>query len=150
MRPVKHRCSGESRSPGARRVQKVGRKKKASAPDMRNVGANLRNAGKGKALMPNATSHGGEADDSKRIDPLRFGINKMQTYYVYLKEKRYINAEARFKVESFKDDLQDIYDQFQIRDWDPFTIPLDPYFQQLVRESYSSYKARKDILKHKG
>ncbi|MCD7469081.1 hypothetical protein HAX54_007862, partial [Datura stramonium] len=42
-------------------------------------------------------------------------------------------CEARFKVaESFKkDDLQDIYDQFQIRDWDPFTIPLDPYFQQL-------------------
>ncbi|MCD9645798.1 hypothetical protein HAX54_035053, partial [Datura stramonium] len=33
----------------------------------------------------------------------------------------------RFEVDSFKDDSPDIYDQFQIRDWEPLTMPLDPY-----------------------
>ncbi|MCD9645922.1 hypothetical protein HAX54_035327 [Datura stramonium] len=63
---------------------------------------------------------------------------------------RSITVEARFEVNSFKDDFSNIYDQFQIRDWKPFTIPLDPYFLVLVREFYASYRARQDILKHKG
>ncbi|MCD7466151.1 hypothetical protein HAX54_002575 [Datura stramonium] len=50
-------------------------------------------------------------------------------------------SEARFEVDSFKDDFPNIYNQFQIRDWEPFTIPLDPYFPELVREFYASYRA---------
>ncbi|MCE3051363.1 hypothetical protein HAX54_049603 [Datura stramonium] len=37
-----------------------------------------------------------------------------------------------------------------IRDWGPFTIPKGPYFTELVWEFYASYRARKNIFKHRG
>ncbi|MCE3052481.1 hypothetical protein HAX54_052731 [Datura stramonium] len=36
-----------------------------------------------------------------------------------------------------------------MRDWGPFTIPVDPYLLELVCEFYASYKAWKIILHHK-
>ncbi|MCE0480856.1 hypothetical protein HAX54_038020 [Datura stramonium] len=88
--------------------------------------------GKGKAPMTDATAQGAESDKEKRIDQLRFGLNKMKNSYVQCKEKRSITVEARFEVNSFKDNFPNIYDQFQIRDWESFPIPLDPYFPELV------------------
>ncbi|MCD9645775.1 hypothetical protein HAX54_034975, partial [Datura stramonium] len=73
----------------------------------------------------------------------------MKNYYVQFKEKRSINAEARFEVDSFTDDFLDIYDQFQILNWEPFTMPLDPYIPELVWEFYASYREQQYILKHK-
>ncbi|MCD9560773.1 hypothetical protein HAX54_019564 [Datura stramonium] len=35
-------------------------------------------------------------------------------------------------------------------DWGPFTIPVDPYFPELVWEFYASYRERKQLLKHTG
>ncbi|MCE2055657.1 hypothetical protein HAX54_043102 [Datura stramonium] len=74
----------------------------------------------------------------------------METYYISFREKWSIKVEARFEINSFKVDFPDIYDQFQIRDWEPFTMPLDPYFSKLVWEFYASCKARQDLLKHSG
>ncbi|MCD7470589.1 hypothetical protein HAX54_010565 [Datura stramonium] len=31
---------------------------------------------------------------------------------------------------------------FQIRDWEPFTMPLDPYFAELVKDFYASYRGQ--------
>ncbi|MCD9560341.1 hypothetical protein HAX54_018961 [Datura stramonium] len=58
--------------------------------------------------------------------------------------------ESRFEFDYFKNDFPDIYDLFQMHDWDPFTMPLDPCFLELVQEFYASYRAQQDILKHKG
>ncbi|MCE0481204.1 hypothetical protein HAX54_038762 [Datura stramonium] len=106
--------------------------------------------GKGKTPITNATTPGVESDEEKQIDQLLFGINKMKNYYVQFKENQSITVECRFEVDSFKDDFSNIYDQFQIRDWEPFVMPFDPYFPKLVREFYTSYRAQQDILKHKG
>ncbi|MCE3049758.1 hypothetical protein HAX54_045725, partial [Datura stramonium] len=45
------------------------------------------------------------------------------------------------RVESIKDEFPDIYNQISIRYWGPFTIPVDPYFPELVWEFYASYRA---------
>ncbi|MCE3214900.1 hypothetical protein HAX54_000236 [Datura stramonium] len=74
----------------------------------------------------------------------------MEEYYVAFKEKRSIYAEAQFEVDSLKNSFPDIHDQIRMRDWGPFTIPIDPYFSKLVWEFYASYWARKQLLKHKG
>ncbi|MCE3049852.1 hypothetical protein HAX54_045933 [Datura stramonium] len=87
-----------------------------------------RQRGKGKEPISVATTQGAKSDEEKQIDQLSFGLNMMKNYYVQFKEKKSINAEARFDVDSFKDDFPDIYYQFQIRDLYPFTRPLDPYF----------------------
>ncbi|MCE2055769.1 hypothetical protein HAX54_043361 [Datura stramonium] len=81
-----------------------------------------------------------------RID---FGLDRLEEYYVAFKEKRSIHAEVQFEVESFKNAFPDICDQIGMRDWGPFTIPVDPYFPELVWEFYASYKARQWLLKHK-
>ncbi|MCE2055861.1 hypothetical protein HAX54_043575, partial [Datura stramonium] len=73
----------------------------------------------------------------------------MEAYYISFKERRPITEEARFNIDYFKADFSNIAEQFQICDWESFTIPLDPYFSELVRESYASYRARKDLLKHR-
>ncbi|MCD7447418.1 hypothetical protein HAX54_029092 [Datura stramonium] len=74
----------------------------------------------------------------------------MEAYYLSFKENRSITAEAQFEVASFKDDFPDIYNQIGIRDWGPFTIPMGPYFPELVWEFYASSRARQSIFKHKG
>ncbi|MCE0481886.1 hypothetical protein HAX54_040066 [Datura stramonium] len=47
-----------------------------------------------------------------------------------------------------------IYQRYLSIDWvawlGPFTIPVDPYFPELVWESYASYRARQHCLRHKG
>ncbi|MCD7452453.1 hypothetical protein HAX54_016627 [Datura stramonium] len=65
-------------------------------------------------------------------------------------EKRSIHAKAQFEVDSFKNSFPDINDQIGMCDWGPYTILVDPYFSELVWEFYASYKARKQLLKHKG
>ncbi|MCD9643258.1 hypothetical protein HAX54_030556 [Datura stramonium] len=67
---------------------------------------------KGKAPMVALKSQESEAEEAKRIDQLQFGLDKMEAYYVSFKEKRSITIEARFEIESFKDDFLDIYEQF--------------------------------------
>ncbi|MCD9559717.1 hypothetical protein HAX54_017889 [Datura stramonium] len=74
----------------------------------------------------------------------------MGKYYVAFKEKRSIHAEAQFEVDSFKNAFPNIYDQIGMRNWDPFTIPVDPYFLELVWEFYASYRSRQQLIKHKG
>ncbi|MCE0482111.1 hypothetical protein HAX54_040513 [Datura stramonium] len=37
-----------------------------------------------------------------------------------------------------------------LRDWGPFTIPVDPYFPELLWEFYASYRSRQHYLQHKG
>ncbi|MCD7470972.1 hypothetical protein HAX54_011227, partial [Datura stramonium] len=54
------------------------------------------------------------------------------------------------EIDSFKVDIPDIYDQFQIRDLEPLTMPLEPYFPELVQEFYASYGEQKDMLNHSG
>ncbi|MCD9642485.1 hypothetical protein HAX54_029323, partial [Datura stramonium] len=95
-----------------------------------------RQQGKGKDLMTNATSQEAEADEAKRIDQIHFGLNKRKTYYDHLKKRWSITTEARFEVDSFKDDFPNTYDRFQIRDWKPFMMPLDPYFLELGMIGY--------------
>ncbi|MCD9646826.1 hypothetical protein HAX54_037022, partial [Datura stramonium] len=62
----------------------------------------------------------------------RFGLEAMEKFYITFKEKRIIHAEAQFDAESFKTACPDIYHQIGMRDWGPFTIPVDPYFLKLV------------------
>ncbi|MCD9646392.1 hypothetical protein HAX54_036199 [Datura stramonium] len=50
---------------------------------------------------------------------------------VEIQENRSITIEALFEVASFKDDFPDIYNQIDIHDWDPFTIPMWPYLYEL-------------------
>ncbi|MCE3214980.1 hypothetical protein HAX54_000471 [Datura stramonium] len=100
-----------------------------------------RQCSKGKTPITDATVPGAESDEEMRITQLLYGLNKINNYYVKCKEHRSITAEAQFESDSCKEDFPDIYDQFQIRDWEPFTMPLDPYFPELVREFYDSYRA---------
>ncbi|MCE3214836.1 hypothetical protein HAX54_053466, partial [Datura stramonium] len=81
---------------------------------------------------------------------VRFGLEGIEEYYSAFKEKRIIHVEAQFDVESFKTPCPDIYYQIGTRDWSPFTIPVDPFFLELVLEFYASYRARQQLLKHKG
>ncbi|MCE3216356.1 hypothetical protein HAX54_006245, partial [Datura stramonium] len=81
------------------------------------IDGELQNAGCGADVrriseprVPTCRMLGAETDKAKRIDQLCFGLNKMKNYYVHLKEKWSINAKARFKVDSFKDESSDIYD----------------------------------------
>ncbi|MCE3049296.1 hypothetical protein HAX54_044559 [Datura stramonium] len=74
----------------------------------------------------------------------------MEEYYTAFKEKSFNHEESQFDVESFKSACPGIYYQIGTRDWGPFTIPVDPYFLELVWEFYTSYRARKRLLKHKG
>ncbi|MCD7472938.1 hypothetical protein HAX54_014374 [Datura stramonium] len=73
-----------------------------------------------------------DVEETKRISQLRFWLEGMEAYYLSFKKKQPIMAEARFDVDSFKDDFLNIQNQFHIQDWEPFTIPLDPYFSKLV------------------
>ncbi|MCD9639248.1 hypothetical protein HAX54_023656, partial [Datura stramonium] len=41
---------------------------------------------------------------------VRFGLERMEEYYVDFKEKRSIHVEAQFDVDSFKNAFPDIYD----------------------------------------
>ncbi|MCE3050256.1 hypothetical protein HAX54_046759 [Datura stramonium] len=64
-----------------------------------------------------------------------FGLERTEEYYVAFKEKCSIRVEAQFEVDSCKNAFPDIYDQIGMRDWGPFTIPVDPYFLELVGNS---------------
>ncbi|MCD9638313.1 hypothetical protein HAX54_022199 [Datura stramonium] len=99
--------------------------------------------------MAAATSQEIEAEEATRIDQIHFGLDKIEAYYVSFKEKRSITIKAQFDINSLKDYFPNIYEQFQIRDWEPFTMPLDAYFPELVREFYASYWAHQDLLKHR-
>ncbi|MCE3051846.1 hypothetical protein HAX54_050956, partial [Datura stramonium] len=57
-----------------------------------------RKQGKGKAPMIDTISQGVETDEAKRIDQLLSGLKMMKNYYVNLKEKWSINAEARLRL----------------------------------------------------
>ncbi|MCE2056142.1 hypothetical protein HAX54_044116, partial [Datura stramonium] len=81
------------------------------------------------------------------VDLRRTSELQMKTCYVNLEEKWSINAEALFEVGSLNDNFPDIYDQFQIRDWEPFTMPLDPYFPELVRKFDASYRANYPLFR---
>ncbi|MCD7448177.1 hypothetical protein HAX54_039133 [Datura stramonium] len=105
---------------------------------------------KGKAPMTNIVIQDIPFDEAQRIAQLCFGLARKGDYYVSVKEKRSIYAETQFEVESFKDDFPDIYYQIGIWDWGPFTIPVGPYFPELVCEFYASYRAKQRILKRKG
>ncbi|MCD7470933.1 hypothetical protein HAX54_011171 [Datura stramonium] len=74
----------------------------------------------------------------------------MKEFYIAFKEKRVIHAEAQFDVESFKTACPDIYYQIGMRYWGPFTILVDPYLTKLVWEFYASYRARQQLVKHRG
>ncbi|MCE3051611.1 hypothetical protein HAX54_050331, partial [Datura stramonium] len=73
----------------------------------------------------------------------------MEEYYISFKEKHIIHAKAQFDVEFFKTTCPNIYHLVGTRDWCPFTIPVDPYFPELVWEFYASYRARQQLLKHR-
>ncbi|MCE2055305.1 hypothetical protein HAX54_042379 [Datura stramonium] len=104
----------------------------------------------GKALMTNINTQDLTSEEAQRILELRFRLDKMESYYLSFKGNRFITAEPQFEVESFKDDVLNIYNQIGIRDWGPLTIPVGPYFPKLVWEFYASYKVRQSNLKHKG
>ncbi|MCD9637821.1 hypothetical protein HAX54_021325 [Datura stramonium] len=95
-------------------------------------------------------SHTCQASVYTNNTQVRFGLEGMEEYYSVFKEKPVIHAEAQFDAESFKTAFPDIYYQIGTRDWGPFTIPVDPYFLELVWEFYASYRARQQLLKHKG
>ncbi|MCD7457698.1 hypothetical protein HAX54_035905 [Datura stramonium] len=95
-------------------------------------------------------SHKGQASMSTSNAQNRFGLDRMEEYYVSFKEKRSIYAKAQFEVESLKSAFPDISNLIGMRDWGPYTIHVDPYFLELVWEFYVSYKAQQRLLKHKG
>ncbi|MCE3050841.1 hypothetical protein HAX54_048280 [Datura stramonium] len=74
----------------------------------------------------------------------------MEEFYIAFKEKHVIHAEAQFDAESFKTAYPDIYHQIGMRDWGPFTLPVDPYLPELVWEFYASYRERKQLMKRRG
>ncbi|MCE0480710.1 hypothetical protein HAX54_037802 [Datura stramonium] len=104
----------------------------------------------GKALMANTNTQDLTSEKVQRISQLRFGLDKMEAYYLSFKGNTFITVEAQFEVESFKNDYPNIYNQIGIWDWGPFTIPIGPYFLELVWEFYASYRVRQITLKHKG
>ncbi|MCE0481670.1 hypothetical protein HAX54_039600 [Datura stramonium] len=115
-----------------------------------NIMSTSRRNSKGKAPMTNVSTQNLPDDEAQCIAHIRFGLAKMEEFYVSFKGKRSIHAETQFEVESFRNDFPDIYYHIGMRDWGPFTIPIDPYSPGLVWEFYASYRARKSILKHKG
>ncbi|MCE2056248.1 hypothetical protein HAX54_044346, partial [Datura stramonium] len=92
---------------------------------------------KGKAPMAATPSQEEEAEDAMKIAQLLFGLDKMESYYVSFKEKQSIIVKSRFEIDSFMDELPDIYEQFQFRDWEPFIMPPGPYFPKLMMEFYA-------------
>ncbi|MCE2055729.1 hypothetical protein HAX54_043283, partial [Datura stramonium] len=82
---------------------------------------------KGKAPMTYIASQGLDPDEAQQIWQLHFGMDKMEAYYLSFKETLSITIEAQFEVDSFKNNFPDIYSQINIHDWEPFTIPVDPY-----------------------
>ncbi|MCD9641817.1 hypothetical protein HAX54_028262 [Datura stramonium] len=95
---------------------------------------------KGKALVVHTATQNLSSDEAQHIAHIRFGLARMEEYYVSFKEKRSIHAETQFEVKSFRNDFPDIYYQIDMRNWGPSTIPVDPYFSELVWEFYASYK----------
>ncbi|MCE0482532.1 hypothetical protein HAX54_041361 [Datura stramonium] len=71
----------------------------------------------------------------------------MEDFHRTFKEKCIIHAKAQFDVESLKTVCPNIYHQIAMRDWGPFTIPVDPYFSEILWEFYASYRARQQLLK---
>ncbi|MCD9558997.1 hypothetical protein HAX54_016711, partial [Datura stramonium] len=94
-------------------------------------------------------SHTSQASVPTNTPQERFGLEGMEEFYITFKEKKGIPVEAQFDAESFKATCPDIYHQIRMRDWGPFTIPIDPYFPELVWEFYASFRARKQLMKHK-
>ncbi|MCD7466295.1 hypothetical protein HAX54_002865 [Datura stramonium] len=74
----------------------------------------------------------------------------MEAHYLSFPEKQPITEEANFDVDSFKVNFPNLEMQFLLWDWAPFIETPSPYFLELVRELYASYRARQDLLKHKG
>ncbi|MCD9644320.1 hypothetical protein HAX54_032505, partial [Datura stramonium] len=87
-------------------------------------------------------SHKGQASTHTSKAQVLFGLERIEEYYVAFKEKRPIHEEAQFEVDSFKNAFPDIYNQIGMRDWGPFTIPVDPYFPEFEWEFYASYMER--------
>ncbi|MCE3214746.1 hypothetical protein HAX54_053212 [Datura stramonium] len=79
---------------------------------IQNIMSTYRQYGKGKTPITDATTLGAQSDEEQLIDQLLFGLNKMKDYFVQCKENQSITTKARFKVDSFKDDFPNIYDQF--------------------------------------
>ncbi|MCD9560091.1 hypothetical protein HAX54_018533 [Datura stramonium] len=71
----------------------------------------------------------------------------MGDFYITFNEKCVIRAEAQFDEESFQTICPDIYNHIGMRDWGQFTLPVDPYFPELVWELYASYRERKQLMK---
>ncbi|MCE3214727.1 hypothetical protein HAX54_053150, partial [Datura stramonium] len=49
-----------------------------------------------------------DAEETRRISRLSFGLKGMEDYYLFFKERRAITAEAQFDVNSFKAKFPDI------------------------------------------
>ncbi|MCE3215579.1 hypothetical protein HAX54_002860 [Datura stramonium] len=101
-----------------------------SCPAKRRLKCRRQNTGKGP--ITNAAPHELDPEEVQRILQLCFAMDRMEAYYLSFKENRSITAKAQFEVASFNDDFPDIYNQIDIRDWGPFTIPVGPYFPELV------------------
>ncbi|MCD7448919.1 hypothetical protein HAX54_047258 [Datura stramonium] len=69
-----------------------------------------------KALMTNTNMQVLTFEEAQCISQLCFGLDKMEAYYLFFKGKRCFTVEAQFKVESFKDDFSNIYNQISIQD----------------------------------
>ncbi|MCE3052209.1 hypothetical protein HAX54_051869 [Datura stramonium] len=67
-----------------------------------------------------------------------------------INKEKCIHAKAQFDAESFKTACPDIYHQIETRDCRPFMILVDPYLPELVQEFYTSYRARKQLMKNRG
>ncbi|MCD7456312.1 hypothetical protein HAX54_031265 [Datura stramonium] len=76
-------------------------------------------------------SHQVEASIPTNNTQARFGLDRMEEYYVAFKKKRSIYAEYQFEVDSLK-----FLPRYPRPDWNarlgPFTIPIDPYFLELL------------------
>ncbi|MCE0481319.1 hypothetical protein HAX54_038997 [Datura stramonium] len=105
---------------------------------------------KGQTSLNTSNASSLSSEEAQRIQFNRFGLARMEKYYVSFKEKRSIHAEAQIEVESFKNSFPDIYYQIGMRDWGPLTIPGDPYFPEMLWEFYASYKVRQRLQEHKG
>ncbi|MCD9641669.1 hypothetical protein HAX54_028012 [Datura stramonium] len=85
---------------------------------------------------------GAEFDEEKRIDQLHFGLNKMKNYFVQFKEKCSINAnrlDLRLTPSRMASRIFMINSKL---DWDPFTIPLKPYFLELYGPISSHHRMK--------
>ncbi|MCD7472290.1 hypothetical protein HAX54_013354, partial [Datura stramonium] len=91
-----------------------------------------RHRNKRKVPMGVDTPQEADTEEIRRISRLHFGFEGMEAYYLSFKERQAITIEARFDVNSFKADFPDIHNQFHIQNWEPFTMPLDPCFSELM------------------